>query len=201
MNVRALPAFPQGRRAVPTAPAIPRARTADEIEKFKDTHPLGTRPRLAFDILCFTAGRREDAIRLGHQHVHDGRVRFRQAKNEKRNPVDVDIPLHPDLAAGIAAAASRENLTLLTTAFGKPYTPAGFGNAFGDWVAQAGLSKLSPHGLRATTATPLADAGASPHEIASVTGHRSLQMVQHDTAAAERKRLADKAIKRLKKRT
>jgi hypothetical protein len=30
---------------------------------------------------------------------------YRKAKNEDRNPVDLDIPLHPDLEASIRAAA------------------------------------------------------------------------------------------------
>jgi len=35
--------------------------------------------------------------------MRDGRVRFRQAKNKHRNPVDIDIPAQPDLLATIAA--------------------------------------------------------------------------------------------------
>jgi integrase/recombinase XerD len=71
--------------------------TLEEIEQFNRRHPIGTQARLALDILRYTPGRREDAPRLGRQHTRDGRVRFRQAKNEDRNPIDIDIPLHPEL--------------------------------------------------------------------------------------------------------
>jgi len=53
------------------------------------------------DILRYTIGRREDEPRLGRQHIRNGHIRFQQTRNEHRNPVDIDIPLHPALAASI----------------------------------------------------------------------------------------------------
>ena len=38
--------------------------------------------------------------------VVDGRIKYRQAKNEYRNPIDMDIPLHPDFANVISATPS-----------------------------------------------------------------------------------------------
>src|SRR5205807_5046136 len=75
----------------------------EEIEQYNERHPIGSQARLALDILRYTTGRREDAPRLGRQHIRDGRVRFRQAKNDHRNPIDIDIPLHPALSTSIAA--------------------------------------------------------------------------------------------------
>jgi len=43
----------------------------------------------------------------------------------------------------------------------------------------------------------LAEEGATPHQIGSVTGHTSLKIELY-TAKARRKRLATEAIKRLK---
>ena len=51
---------------------------------------------------------------------------------------------------------------------------------------------------RKAYATVLAEAGASEHEIASVTGHQSLEEIERYTRAAERKRLADRAMKKFK---
>jgi integrase/recombinase XerD len=78
----------------------------EEVEAFEARHPIGTKARLAMAILLYTSWRREDAVRLGPQYVRDGRIKYRQAKNEHRNPVDMDIPLHPDLAEIIAATPS-----------------------------------------------------------------------------------------------
>jgi integrase len=52
------------------------------------------------------------------------------------------------------------------------------------------------HGLRKLAAAALADAGCTAHEIAAVTGHRSLAMVSLYTASADQERLAEAAIVR-----
>jgi integrase/recombinase XerD len=171
--------------------------TPDEIAQYREWHPLATKARLALDLLLYTGGRREDAVRLGPQHVRHGRVQFRQAKNEHRNPIDIDIPLHPNLAATIAATPSR-HLTFLVTEFGRPFTPAGFGQWFRDQCDRANLHHCSAHGLRKATAAALAEAGATTHEIMAVTGHQSLEEVERYTRAVRKKMLGDSAIAKLK---
>jgi integrase/recombinase XerD len=171
--------------------------TADEIKQYRDRHLVGSMAHLALDLLLYTGGRREDAVRLGPQHVRDGRIRFIQAKNEHRASIHVDIPVHPGLAATIAGTPSG-HLTFLITKQGRPFTPAGFGNAMRDWCDQANLHHCSAHGLRKACATVLAEAGATAHEIASVTGHQSLEEIERYTRAAERKQLADRAMKKFK---
>jgi len=97
--------------------------------------------------------------------------------------------------AAITAATPCGHLSFLVTAQGKPFTPAGFTNAFKDWTRAAGLPPASPpHGLRKAASRRLAEAGATPHEIMSVTGHRSLKEVNRYTEAANRANLADAAI-------
>ncbi|OLS48889.1 tyrosine-type recombinase/integrase [Rhodovulum sulfidophilum] len=49
------------------------------------------------------------------------------------------------------------------------------------------------HGWRYTAAMQLAEAGCSDSEIAAVTGHRTLQMVQKYRAAANQRRLSRQA--------
>jgi integrase len=148
-------------------------------------------------ILLYTSWRREDAVRLGPQHVRSGRIKYRQAKNEHRNPVDMDIPLLPELAEAISASPSA-HLTFLITGFGKPFTPNGFGNAFKHWCRQANLPHCSAHGLRKALATRLAERGATPHEIMAITGHKSLEEVEVYTRTAQKSHLADRAMSRLK---
>jgi integrase/recombinase XerD len=52
--------------------------------------------------------------------------------------------------------------------------------------------------LRKATAAALAEAGATAHEIAAVTGHTSLEEIERYTRAARKKKLADSAIAKLK---
>ena len=170
----------------------------EEVEAFEARHPIGTKARLAMAILLYTSWRREDVVRLGPQHIRDGRIKYRQAKNEHRNPVDMDIPLHPELAEIIAGTVSG-HMTFLVTEYGKPYTPNGFGNAFKDWCRQADLPHCTAHGLRKATAARLAEHGATAHEIMAITGHRTLEEVERYTKAVRQAKLADSAMAKLGK--
>lgn len=174
--------------------------TLDEIETFEAVHSIGTKARLAMSLLLYTACRREDVVRLGLQHVRNGRIRYRQAKNEHRAPVDLDIPVHADLRA-VIDATQLGHMSFLTTAHGRPFTPAGFGNKFRDWCNEAGLRHCSAHGLRKAAAARLAERGATAHEIMAITGHRSLEEVERYTRAARQGKLADAAMKKFKSRT
>jgi integrase/recombinase XerD len=177
--------------------------TLDELDDFEKRHPLGTKAHLAMWLMLYSAGRREDAVRLGPQHIKNNRLRFIQAKNEHRNPVQVDIPVHPDLAAAIAAAPSSGHLTFLVTAeeTPKPFTPNGFTVWFRQRCNEAGLKHCTAHGVRKATAARLAERGCTPHEIMAITGHKTLSMVEHYTREAGRAGLADSAMAKLKSRT
>lgn len=129
---------------------------------------------------------------MGRQHLSGDFIRVTQSKTG----ASLEIPLHPELK-GVIAKTAKNHLTFLTTQLDRPATPAGFGNWFRDACNAAGLEKLSAHGLRNAAATRLADAGCTAHEIASITGHKSLSEVQRYTAAANQRRLARGAMKRL----
>jgi integrase/recombinase XerD len=171
--------------------------TVDEVETFEARHPIGSKARLAFALMLYTGCRRGDAVRLGPQHVHEGRLRYRQQKNEGRHPIDIDIPVHADLAEVISATPSG-HLNFLVTDFGKPFSVAGFGNKFREWCNQAELPNCSAHGLRKALAVRLAEGGATPHEIMSITGHLSLDEVERYTRGANTRRLANSAMEKIK---
>lgn len=165
----------------------------DDIAKFEATWAKGTRERLALALLLYTGQRRGDVIRMGRQHLSGDFLRVTQSKTG----ASLEIPLHSELKS-VIAETPKEHLTFLTTQFNRPFTAAGFGNWFRDACDDAGLKGLSAHGLRKAAATRLADAGCSAHEVASITGHKTLAEVQRYTAAADQKRLARGAMKRIK---
>ena len=70
---------------------------------------------------------------MGHQHVSNGRIRVRQQKTGTH----LWIKMHSELA-GIIAQTPRDNLTFLVTAYGKPFSAAGFGNWFRECCDSAG---------------------------------------------------------------
>jgi integrase len=126
-----------------------------------------------------------------------GRLKYVQAKNEHRSPVEMDTQVHPDLADVIAKTKLTGRETFLVIDYGKPFSPAGFGMRFRQWCDEAGLPHCSAHGLRKATAARLAERGASPHEIMAITGHRTLHEVERYTRGARQRELADRAMAKL----
>jgi integrase len=163
--------------------------TEDDIAAFEARHEIGTKPRLALALMLYTGQRRSDAVTMGRQHVTGHRIKVRQQKTDAW----LDIPMHPTLQA-VMAATPRENMTFLVTSFGKPFTPAGFGNWFRERCDEAGLPHCSAHGLRKAAARRLAEAGCSNQQIKSITGHKTDKEVSRYTAAADQVRLADQAM-------
>lgn len=169
--------------------------TEDEIEKYEQRHPIGTKARLAFDLMLYTGQRRSDMIKMGRQHVSAGRIHVRQ----KKTGAMLSLPIHPNLAKSIAAAPTGD-LTFLVTEYGRPVSAAGIGNKMRDWCDEAGLPNCAAHGLRKAAARRMAEAGASNQQIKAVTGHTTDTEVARYTAAADQAKLADQAIVALGKR-
>jgi len=85
----------------------------EHIATFEARHPLGTRERLAFALLLYTGQRRSDVIRMGSQHLRDGKIQVQQQKTGAR----LAIPLHPELE-GVLSATPRYQMTFLVTRAG-----------------------------------------------------------------------------------
>ena len=152
---------------------------------------------MAFATLLYTGLRRGDAARIGRHHINNGVLSIDQAKVEGGEQAHLEIPLHPRLAEIIAATPTIGIKTLLTTSAGRPFSVGGFGNRFREQCDAAGCTGLSAHGLRKATARRLAEAGCTAHQIASITGHASLREVERYARAADRKRMAQEAMRKL----
>src|SRR5262245_12348627 len=164
--------------------------TEDEIARFEGRHPIGSKARLAFALLLYTAQRRSDVIRFGWQHVQGDTIALRQEKTD----TPLLIPIHPELAKALAAAP-KTNMTFLIGERSKPFTPDGFGAWLRARCNEAGLPRhCSAHGLRKAAATRLANAGCSTDQIKAITGHKALAEVARYTKAADQRRLALQAL-------
>src|SRR5262249_44646612 len=164
--------------------------TDDEVAQYRAHWPLGSKQRLVLELALETTSRRSEIVRLGPQHVRDGRIRIDRIHGSR----PVDIPLTPELKAALDAMAPT-HLTYLTTPDGKPRSPHGLAIDFAQWCNAAGLpARCRLHGLKKAGMRRLAEAGATGHELMAVSGHKTLSMVQHYTAAADRSRLADSAM-------
>ncbi|MBR9851257.1 MAG: tyrosine-type recombinase/integrase [Rhodobacteraceae bacterium] len=146
-------------------------------------------------LMAYTGAARVDAVQLGPLNIKDGRIQYRRQKTKKTNGRLISIPVHPDLAAVLAKLPTDR--PYISTRRGTARTAAGLGNLMQRWTREADLPACSSHGLRKACARRLAEAGATTNQIASVTGHKTLALVQHYTAAAEREGLADSAFEKL----
>jgi integrase len=161
----------------------------DEIARFQERHPVGTRAHLALALLLYTGQRRIDVIRMGWQHVNGDEIAVRQEKTD----TPLWIPMHPKLALALRSVP-RTNLTFLVTQYGAPFSPESFSNWFRAQCNMASLPQCSAHGLRKAAATRMANAGCTSDQIKAITGHKSLSEVAHYTKAADQRRLARQAL-------
>ena len=176
----------------------------EEIDLFRKKYPEGTPADMCMTLMLYTGAARGDAVQLGPKNRKDGRIRYSRKKMKSRGGAEVNIPEHPELTRRLDALPEGHE-TFLQTEQGKARTAAGLGAAMRKWcdaVQDAEGNKLlaecSSHGLRKAIARRLAEAGATPHEIMSVTGHKTLSEVERYTAKAGRSALADKGMERLK---
>jgi integrase len=174
------------------------AWTLEEVQRFEEYHPIGTKARLAFAILLYTGQRRSDVVRLGKQHAKGGALTFTQHKGRNRKPHKLVLPILPVLQKIIEASPCGD-MTYLVNDIGRPFTDAGFGNWFRDRCVEAGVPGRS-HGLRKAGATIAANNGATAHQLMAIFGWKSLKMAEHYTRAADQKQLAEAAMHMLEAR-
>jgi integrase len=167
-----------------------------EIEQFRAHWAIGTTERLAMELALHTGQRISDLVRMGPQHVRNGILKIKQHKKTKAGRAEVEIPIHPALAALLAAPP--KGMTFLRNAWERPFTTNSFSTWFSSAAFAAGLPQgYTAHGLRKGCCKRLADIGCTVTEIASITGHRSLKEIQHYTLAFDRRKAAKNAIAKL----
>jgi integrase len=167
------------------------AWTEDECARFEARWPLGTRERLAFDLLLWTGLRRGDVVTLGRQHVRHGVAMLRTEKTGE----PVAVPILPPLAASIAAGPCGD-LAFIAGERGRPMTKESFGNWFRGACRAAGVPGAA-HGLRKAGATRAANAGATEHELMALYGWSGPRTAAIYTRKANREKLAAKASEKV----
>lgn len=168
----------------------------EECAKFEACWPLGTRQRLAYALLLYTALRRSDMILLGKQHRQGERFKLYHGKNKSETDIRIVAPLHEAIDA-----LKHDHLTYLVTERGHPYsTGNGFYNWFKRACVKAGIAHCGPHGLRKAMSRRLAESGATTLEGRAVTGHKTDREFAHYAEQANKADLADTAMANLERR-
>lgn len=149
------------------------------------------------DLALYTGQRRSDIILMNWDN-YDGRfIHIIQVKTGKA----VSIPVHPELKKTLERmkgenrrAPYAKSPRILTNTHGDEVTAGAATTAIRAACDKAGVNKVL-HGLRMTTASVLAEAGCTPHEIAAVTGQSVEMMIQYTRQASQRG-LAERAVER-----
>jgi integrase len=163
-----------------------------EVRAVLDHPEIPERVKLAVMLALYTGQRRTDCIRM-QWSAYDGRIiRLRQQKTG----TELVIPVHPGLKAALDREP-RKALTILTSSAGTPWTAPGLYKAIQSALDKAGIVGATYHGLRVTAATKLAELGAGAFEIAAITGHKTISMVQRYVRDADQHRQAEAAMERL----
>ena len=160
----------------------------EECEMFEAAYQVGTRQRLAYELLLQAGQSRCDVIRMGRQHVRDGMLSMKRQKTD----VPFNVMVTPRLQAAIDAMPATNHLTFLLTDSRMPFaSAASFGNWFRDVCREAKMpARCTPHGLRAAAATYFAEKGATDHQLMAWFGWTSISQAQVYTKAANGKRMA-----------
>jgi integrase len=165
-----------------------------EIVAFRERHPIGTKARLALEMILWTDQRGVDTMHLGRQHIKKGRFEITQTKTGKV----LILPIAPQLLdAIIAMPPNGDNTCFLVNEWGVPFTRKGFGNKFRDWCDQAGLHHCTAHGLRKATLRRMAELEMPNKTMKSMSGHSKDEEINRYTEAANQQRLARAAVERL----
>lgn len=150
--------------------------------------------RLALTMALWTGQRQGDLLRLRWSDYDGQTIRLVQGKTGARVAVRVGTPLK-----ALLDATKRQGPLVCTNNKGRPWTSDGFRTSWGKACVKAKISGLTFHDLRGSAITRLAMAGATPPEIAGVTGHSiadvSAMLDRH--YLGDRVALGEKAIRRL----
>jgi integrase len=169
----------------------------EELAAFRARWGLDTIQRRGFELLYWTGARISDAVFIGEGTVgKDGVLEFLQSKTGEKAfvPWTCALPTFAILCAGDrelmfkALEHAPKQGPFLATKRGTVRSAQAFGNMISKAAREAGFKK-SAHGLRKTRSVRLAEGGATPHQIAAWTGHKSLSEVTHYTEELDRRRV------------
>jgi integrase len=167
--------------------------TDEELKQFEDKYPSGSRERLAYSLYLYTGQRGSDVVKMSRADILEdtNQIRVTQQKTGKK----LVIPLHPELRRELSY--HKDKMVFVLTEYGKPFSTKGFQQWFSKKARQAGLENRTGHGMRKAISRKLAEAGCTTHEIAAITGHKTLSEIENYTKAVSQKKLANSAMKSL----
>ncbi len=177
----------------------------EAMRQFEARWPIGSTPRLAYALALWLGNRRSDVVSLRwdqrgeHSIIVRGEFRLvdcfevTQVKTGKR----IVLPVSPMLR-DILAATPRRCDTVLSTAYGRPFSAKSLTGRMADWSRAAGLPPgHTLHGLRKALGKMLAEGGASTRQLMEVLGHDDIEHAELYSREAEAASLAVEGMERV----
>lgn len=129
--------------------------------------------------------------------AYDGRtITLKQNKGREKSTIMV-IPVHQVLKSTLDATP-KTAMTICIRKDGHSWKIDHFAKIYAKTRTKLGLaSDVHFHGLRHSSASRMAEAGASDAEVQAITGHKTRAMVELYTAGAKQKKLAKGATSHL----
>lgn len=171
--------------------------TDGELAAYERQWPIGTRERLIYAVLLYTGQRVSDAVKINRGDIKGNSIKVVQQKTATDEDDALLIEMHPALVRAIQAGPAN-GVTLIGDKNGRPIGPKSLSDAIRRAADAVGLPRhCVAHGLRKAACRRLAEAGCSAHEIAAISGHKSLAEIERYTERAGRGKLSKSAIGKL----
>jgi integrase len=178
--------------------------TADEIAQYRSHWLLGSVARLVLELALELAARRAEIVTCGPQHERPATAKAPFGKlfvERLKGSNDTLVPISAELLAAIDACGPFPHLTYLATRRGTARSYKALTGDFRKWCDAAGLPKRCRlHGLKKSALTALAQDGASVKEMQSISGHRSLAVLQKYIEKTDQDQLAEQVMARRARR-
>lgn len=179
------------------------AWTEQEVTRYEQHWPVGTRERLLLALFLHTGLRISDAAVLGWSHIENNIIKLRTKKThtwvairmlpEFKEVLDAS-PTGTETVIGAHHARGKSRID------GRPVTPKAIGQMLGKACEAAQIEK-SAHGLRKLAAIRMALNGATVSELNATFGWKGSKMAMLYTEYADRTRLSLGAAEKMRKRS
>ena len=142
----------------------------ETINRFMEVAPLEMQRALI--IALHTGQRQGDILKLSWSSYDGQSITLRQGKATRRSVRAAPITVRCTAALRkMLDELPRTSPLILTTKTGMAFQKRYFSRLWSEATERAGLGDLHFHDLRGTSVTLLSEAGNTPQQVASVTGH------------------------------
>jgi integrase len=172
--------------------------TDEEVSAYRAHHPIGTKARVALELMLGVGALIFDACRIGRQHEAGGRLEFVawKGRGKRKTRRTISVPILPELVQALASAPTGD-MTYLVNDLGRPFTINGLGNKMRDWCNAAGLRQCSAHGLRKASAVMFAENESTAPELCAIFGWSKLETAEIYIREADKRRMTSNAFAKL----